>query len=117
MQVPVELLLKKPDDYLQSTVPNKFGITFKQVFYLNINDSKERQKASQNKLIKEFYALLNNKKMFDQENIKAGYQNKNEDHLSKVETRKPELAPGTKRMMSAQKRDGMSRDNYSTVLS
>lgn len=44
-----------------------------EVFFLNTTETKEKQKIMQNKLIKDYYTLLNNKKTFDRENVKANY--------------------------------------------
>lgn len=51
-------------------IKNKYGVIYNGVFFLNPFITRDSQKAQQNKLIKEYYTLLNNKKMFDRDNYK-----------------------------------------------
>lgn len=70
IEIPQELANENPQISPDNVVLNRFGVIFNKVFYLNPRHSKEKKKLNQNKLIKEFYSLLNNKKTFDRDNFK-----------------------------------------------
>jgi hypothetical protein len=88
---------------------NKYGYCFNGSFHI-------KSLAQKKELIKDFYDLLNNKKTFDRNiNSKANTM-KTKIDMRTNETFKPALAPGTARHLSVQKREQMSRHDYSNTL-
>jgi hypothetical protein len=68
-------------------------------------------------LIKTFYTLLNNKKMFDRESAIDMKKIELKNEASKDQTFKPALAPKTNKLKSVKVRNTLSQERYSSILS
>ena len=79
-------------EYTDNTMRARYGIIHNGIFFIDLSSSREKQKITQNKLIKDFYILLNNKKTFDRDNMKTMKNQKLNDHLAQQETHRPQLA-------------------------
>lgn len=90
---------------------HRYGRFYNEIFYIlpkkNIDGL-----DSQKKLIKDFFELLNNKKIYEQQIRTQEMNRKTVQEMNEAQTFTPKLAPKTSRINRSQMRDQLSQKQY-----
>ena len=96
-------------------IVNDYGYSIDGVFFIS-NMNENDLKSNQTRLIKDFYGLLNNKKLFSRQANLQAHKLKSLTEMRIQETYRPKLAPLSSRIVTNSARGHLSKKDYSTVL-